>query len=146
LPYYASVRIEVRSPNSKRITVGSQAVGQLCTATVKKNKVAPPHRQATYELYYESGIATEASLLEVAEDVGVVTRAGASYTEVATGERIGVGKEAAKLRLAEDPELRDRLVNAVYATTGLSDPVDVPAAVFDVAGMTDLSPVDALDQ
>lgn len=128
LPYYASVRIEVRSPNSKRLTVGSQAVGQICTATVKKNKVAPPHRQATYELYYETGIATEASLLEVAEDIGVVTRAGASYTEVATGERIGVGKEAAKLAVSQDPELRERLIAAVYAATGMGASSAQPAA------------------
>ena len=122
LPFYASVRIEVRSPASKRITQGSQAVGQLCNIKIKKNKVAPPHREASYELYYESGIAFESSLVEAAEQVGVITRAGASYTEAATGERIGVGREQVKLALQSDPELVDRLTRATYAAAGVSLP------------------------
>jgi len=122
LPFYASVRIEVRSPASKRITQGSQAIGQTCNIKIKKNKVAPPHREASYELYYDSGIAFEASLIEAAEQVGVITRAGASYTEVATGERIGVGREQVKLALQTDEELRDRLTRATYAAAGVSLP------------------------
>lgn len=122
LPYYASVRIEVRSPASKRITQGSQPIGQVCTIKIKKNKVAPPHREASYELYYATGIAFEASLLEAAEAVGVVTRAGASYTEVATGERIGVGKEQVKLALQGDDDLRRRLTRATYEAAGVTMP------------------------
>lgn len=121
LPFYASVRIEVRSPASKRITEGGNVVGQTCNIKIKKNKVAPPHREASYDLFYASGIAYEASLLEAAETMGVIQRAGASYTEVATGERIGVGKEQAKTAL-QDPVLRNRITTAVYLAGGLTPP------------------------
>lgn len=125
--FYSSVRIEVRSSASKRITVGSEVVGQICTVKIPKNKVAPPYRAAEYELYYETGIALEASLVSAAEKLGVVTRAGASYTEAATGERIAVGKEATKTRIAEDDELYERLVRATYAAVG----VEAPAALLE---------------
>lgn len=120
LGFYSSVRLEVRSPASKRIMQGTVPVGQTCNVKIKKNKVAPPHREASYELYYDSGIALESSLLAAAEEVGVVSRSGASYTEVATGERIGVGKEQVKTALAQDVELRERITDAVYATAGVS--------------------------
>jgi recombination protein RecA len=116
IKFYASVRVEVRSAASKKIERNKVVVGQTCVATVKKNKVGPPHRVAEYDLIFGEGIQGESSLLDVAEQLGLVTRAGASYTEVATGEKIGVGKETVKARLAADTELRDRLVVGVYAT------------------------------
>lgn len=116
IKFYASVRIEVRSANSKKIERNKVVVGQTCVATVKKNKVGPPHRVAEYDLIFGEGIQSEGSLLDVAELTGLITRAGASYTEVATGEKIGVGKETVKTRLSLDDELRDRLVAGVYAS------------------------------
>jgi recombination protein RecA len=116
IKFYASVRIEVRSAASKKIERNKVVVGQTCVATVKKNKVGPPHRVAEYDLIFGEGIQGESSLLDVAEQLGLVTRAGASYTEVDTGEKIGVGKETVKARLAADTELRERLVASVYAT------------------------------
>lgn len=116
IKFYASVRVEVRSAASKKIERNKVVVGQTCVATVKKNKVGPPHRVAEYDLIFGEGIQGEGSLLDVAEQLGLVTRGGASYTEVATGEKIGVGKENVKARLASDAELRERLVSGVYAT------------------------------
>jgi recombination protein RecA len=116
IKFYASVRIEVRSAASKKIERNKIVVGQTCIATVKKNKVGPPHRVAEYDLIFGAGIQSESALLDVAEQVGLVTRAGASYTEVVTGEKLGVGKETVKARLAEDGELRERLVAGVYAS------------------------------
>jgi recombination protein RecA len=125
LGFYASVRLEVRSSASKRITQGSEVVGQTCVVKITKNKVAPPYREATYDLFYDSGIASEGSLLEVAEKVGVLSRAGASYTEVATGERIAIGKDAAKKAIADDPDLAKRLTEAVYASLGHTEQAPV---------------------
>jgi recombination protein RecA len=116
IKFYASVRIEVRSAMSKKIERNKIVVGQTCVATVKKNKVGPPHRVAEYDLIFGEGIQGESSLMDVAEQVGLITRAGASYTEVATGEKLGMGKEAVKSRLGADGELRDRLVAGVYAS------------------------------
>lgn len=124
IKFYASVRIEVRSANSKKIERNKMVVGQTCVATVKKNKVGPPHRVAEYDLIFGEGIQSEGSLLDVAEQTGLITRAGASYTEVATGEKIGVGKETVKARLAEDGELRERLVAGVYASLRQRPKVD----------------------
>lgn len=116
IKFYASVRIEVRSAASKKIERNKTVIGQTCVATVKKNKVGPPHRVAEYDLLFGAGIQGESSLLDVAEQLGLVTRGGASYTEVATGEKLGVGKEVVKQRLSEDTELRERLVAGVYGT------------------------------
>jgi recombination protein RecA len=138
LPFYASVRIEVRSPASKRLLDGKIPVGQTCSIKIKKNKVAPPHRETSYDLYYESGIAREASLIEAAEKMEVITRAGASYTEVATGERIAVGKEQVKEVLKTDDAMRVRLEKAVWEAAGLVPPTpptpkeSVVEAVSDV--------------
>jgi recombination protein RecA len=118
IKFYASVRIEVRSAASKKIERNKVIVGQTCVATVKKNKVGPPHRVAEYDLIFGEGIQGESSLLDVSEQLGLITRAGASYTEVATGEKIGVGKETVKARLAEDEDLKNRLVSGVYASLG----------------------------
>jgi protein RecA len=116
IKFYASVRIEVRSAASKKIERNKQVVGQTCVASVRKNKVGPPHRVAEYDLYFGQGISGESSLLDVAEAVGLVMRNGASYTEVLTSLKLGVGKETVKQKLAEDAELRERLTKAVYDT------------------------------
>ena len=124
LGFYASVRIEVRSSAGRRINAsGGVPVGQECAAKVVKNKVAPPHRTASWELYYDAGISTEGALLEVAEKMGVVERKGASYTDVTTGERIGVGKENVKTLLAAEPELAARLQEQVYARLRGDEPL-----------------------
>lgn len=116
LPFYASVRIEVRSSPSKQIKgPGSVPIGQECAAKIVKNKVAPPHRTASWELFYETGISTEGALLEVAEKLGIVERKGASYTDVISGVKLGVGKETVKAAIAADAELASQLEESVYA-------------------------------
>lgn len=128
IKYYASVRIEVRSAASKKIERNKVIVGQTCVATVKKNKVGPPHRVAEYDLIFGEGIQAGGSLLEVCEQLGLIVRAGASYTDTTTGERIEVGKEKVKERLNSDDELRERLVAAVYATlAGTVPAAEAPA-------------------
>jgi recombination protein RecA len=118
IPFFSSVRVEVRSSPSKKIERGSgqnkEVIGQTVTCTVKKNKMAAPFRVATFDLIFGQGIASEGSLLEVCRQLGLITNAGAFFTDVTTGERIGQGQEAVKLRLEADPEMAQRLTAAVY--------------------------------
>lgn len=114
IKFFSSVRVEVRTSNSKRIGREGNFTGTTVTAKVVKNKLATPFKVATYDIVFGEGIAKGSALLEVAESTGVITRAGASYTDVATGERLAVGKDAAKKRLEDDPGLAERLTTEVY--------------------------------
>jgi recombination protein RecA len=125
IKFFSSVRVEVRTSNSKRIGRDGAFTGTTVTAKVVKNKLASPFRIAEYDIIFGQGISGGGALLGVAEQLGLVTRAGASYTDTATGERIAVGKDAAKARLDEDDELRIRLTAGVYdALRGEADPQD----------------------
>lgn len=114
IKFAASVRIEVRSSASKRITRDGVVVGQTCVVKIPKNRVAPPYTTCEYDLIFGKGIEAGGALLEVCEKLGLVTRAGSSYTDVTTGERLGIGKENVKSTLEADPELAERLVRSVY--------------------------------
>jgi recombination protein RecA len=126
IKFYASLRIEVRTSGSKKITIGNDVVGHTVLATVKKNRLGAPHTQAEFDIVYGKGLDASGSLLDVAEKIGVLSRAGAYYTEIATGERLSesddegkirpvVGKEAVKSLLRRDDVLRERLTASVYA-------------------------------
>jgi recombination protein RecA len=118
IPFYASVRIEIRSNASQRLGDAKTPYGQTCTATVKKNKVGPPHRTCEYDLIFNEGISAEGSILEVAEATGVISRPKGSgtYTETASGEVLGTSKDKTKAHLAEHPEVLERLTAAVMTT------------------------------
>ncbi len=125
IKFYASLRIEVRTSGSKKITKGSDVVGHTVLATVKKNRLGPPHTTAEFDLIYGKGLDANGAILDVAEKVGVLTRAGAYYTEVSTGSKLSevaddgtirsvVGKEAVKNLLRHNDELRERIIADVY--------------------------------
>jgi len=125
IKFYASLRIEVRTSGSKKLTRGSETVGHTVVATVKKNRLGAPHTTAEFDLIYGKGLDGTGALLDVAEKVGVVSRSGAYYTDNLTGERFSetgadgklrsvVGKEAVKELLRRDTELTARLTEAVY--------------------------------
>ncbi|HEY3318694.1 MAG TPA: recombinase RecA [Coriobacteriia bacterium] len=109
LKFYASIRIDVRRIDS--IKVGTDVVGNRVRAKVVKNKVAPPFRQAEFDLMFGSGISKEGSILDLGVEEGIVAKSGAwfAYGE----ERLGQGREAAKDYLREHPELRDIVEAAV---------------------------------
>lgn len=122
LKFFASVRIDVRRIDS--IKQGTEIVGNRVRAKVVKNKVAPPFRQAEFDLMYGSGISKEGSILDLGVEEGVVAKSGAWYTY---GEdRLGQGREAAKEFLRENPTLRNEIETKVRATLGL--PSDSEAA------------------
>jgi recombination protein RecA len=129
IKFFASLRLKVTSNlGGKKITRGNEVIGQTVSVRVEKNRLGAPARTAEFDLIFGKGIDGSSSLLQVCEDMGIVTRAGASYTEVATGERIGVGKDNLKAKLSspEGKELADRLTDAVYAVLNNRDTVEVP--------------------
>jgi recombination protein RecA len=101
LKFYASVRLDIRRIES--IKDGVEVVGNRTRVKVVKNKVAPPFKQAEFDIMYGKGISREGSLLDIGVDLGIVNKSGAWYTY--DGEQLGQGKENAKNFLAENPEL-----------------------------------------
>jgi recombination protein RecA len=84
---------------------------------VVKNKVAPPFRQAEFDILYNEGISFEGDLLDLGVEAGTVEKSGAWFSY--DGERIGQGRENARRFLRENPEVRERLAEAVYAAKGI---------------------------
>jgi recombination protein RecA len=101
LKFYASVRLEVR--RIEALKQGAETIGSRVRVKVVKNKVAPPFKQAEFDLLYGEGISRLGSLLEVATDLRVVTKSGAWYSF--GQERLGQGRENAREYLKEHPEL-----------------------------------------
>ena len=90
-----------------------------------KNKVAPPFRQAEFDILYNRGISKEGDLLDLGAECGIREKSGAWYSY--EGERIGQGRENARRFLLENPEVTERLAEAVYAAKGLKQEVPVTA-------------------
>jgi len=105
LKFYASVRIDLR--RIETIKVGDRAVGNRVRAKVVKNKVAPPFRQAEFDIFFDEGISKAGSLLDVGESVGVIQRQGSWLSWGET--KLGQGREAARLFLKENPKLMQQL-------------------------------------
>ena len=115
LKFYSSVRLDVR--RIAAIKDGDEVVGNRTRVKVVKNKVAPPFRQAEFDILYNEGVSLEGDLLDMGVDIGVVEKSGSwySYDE----DRIGQGRENARRFLKENLDIRERLADAVYAAKGL---------------------------
>ena len=105
LKFYSSVRIDLRRIES--IKVGDRTIGNRVRAKVVKNKVAPPFRQAEFDIMFDEGISKAGSLLDVGELHGVVQRQGSWLSAGET--RLGQGREVARLFLRENPKLMHQL-------------------------------------
>ncbi len=124
LKFYSSVRIDVR--RIAAIKEGEEVVGSRTRVKVVKNKVAPPFRQAEFDILYNEGISFEGDLLDLGVDCGVIEKSGAWFTY--EEERIGQGRENARRFLKENPDARERLAEAVYAAKGIKRKVAAQAA------------------
>jgi recombination protein RecA len=124
LKFYASVRIDVR--RTQTIKEGDVPVGNRVRARVVKNKVAPPFREAEFDIMFNEGISTMADLLDLAVESEVVQKMGAwfSYGEL----RLGQGREAAKNFLKDNKELAREIRQKVLASRGGSPPAPKGAA------------------
>ena len=132
LKFFSSVRMDIRRIDS--IKSNNEVVGNRVRVKVVKNKVAPPFKQAEFDIMYGQGISKEGSILDEGVKYGVVTKSGSWFTyETEQGsERLGQGREAAKEFLASNPELRDEIDHRVRVACGLElgdervgEPVDL---------------------
>jgi recombination protein RecA len=115
LKFYASVRLDIRRISS--IKDGDQVVGNRTRVKVVKNKVAPPFRQAEFDILYGKGISKEGDLLDLAVDRNIVDKSGAWYSY--QGERIGQGRENVRQFLIQNPDLSDKIEKRVRQELGL---------------------------
>ena len=115
LKFFASVRIDIRRIDS--IKASGEVIGNRVRAKVVKNKVAPPFKQVEFDLMYGTGISKEGCILDMAAESGIVKKAGAWYTY--GEERLGQGREAAKMTLAENPDRRDEIERKVREKYGI---------------------------
>ena len=109
LKFFSSVRIDIRRIDS--IKANGEVVGNRVRAKVVKNKVAPPFKQAEFDLMYGKGISKEGCIVDMAVEAGVAKKSGAWYTY--GEERLGQGREAAKQTLAENPDMREEIERKV---------------------------------
>ena len=116
LKFYSSVRLDVRRTES--LKKDGEFVGNRVKVKVVKNKVAPPFRQAEFDLMYGEGISKEGCVLDMGVDAGIVNKSGSwfSYGE----ERLGQGREAVKGVLRENPDLRNEIEDKVREYYDLS--------------------------
>ncbi len=121
LKFYASVRLSMW--NAGRIEEGSEQVGARVNVRVVKNKVAPPFKEASFDVIYGKGIVRSRDLINTGEDLGVITRSGSWYSLGDTRLGQGVGNSARALE--EDPKLADELERAIRDKAGLT-PASVP--------------------
>ena len=101
LKFYASVRLDVR--RTETLKQGGEMVGNHTKVKVVKNKVAPPFKQAEFDIMFGTGISREGEILDLAADCDVVNKSGAWYSY--NGDRIGQGRENVKVFLKEHPEI-----------------------------------------
>ena len=118
LKFYASVRIDVR--RTQTLKDGDQPVGNRTKAKVVKNKMAPPFKQAEFDILYGQGISREGGLLDLGVDHGVIRKSGAWYTY--GSDQLGQGKENARTFLKDNPELADEIENKILAALGVGEP------------------------
>ena len=149
LKFYASVRLDVR--RGEQLKNGSEVIGNRTKVKVVKNKVAPPFKEAEFDIIYGEGISTEGTLLDMAVDRDIIHKSGAwfSYKD----QRIGQGRENARLFLKDNPDIaaeidkiiRDEAKQALAAGKGVAKeeaPTDEERANADVDEDPDLALLD----
>jgi len=113
LKFYASVRMDIR--RASQIKTGDEIIGNRVRVKVVKNKVAPPFRQAEFDIMYNQGISVEGDILDLATEKGIVEKAGAWFSY--GGENVAQGREAAKQYLKDNPKTLKEIDKKVRVAT-----------------------------
>ena len=116
LKFYASVRLDVRKQEA--IKVNGEVVGTRTKVKVVKNKVAPPFREAVFDIVYGKGISNEGCVLDLATDMNIVDKSGAWFAY--NGQKIGQGRENAKQFLAQNPDIMKEIEGKVRENFNLA--------------------------
>ncbi|MCL2467372.1 MAG: recombinase RecA [Micrococcales bacterium] len=135
LKFYSSVRLDIR--RIETLKEGTDAVGNRTRIKVVKNKMAPPFKQAEFDILYGEGISREGSLIDLGVEHGLVRKSGAWYTY--EGDQLGQGKENARKFLRDNPELADELDVKIKELLGVGTQPTEAAAETAVEGDLALS-------
>ena len=115
LKFYATQRLDIRRIGA--IKEGDQVVGNRTRVKVVKNKIAPPFREAEFDILYGKGISKEGDILDLGVSLGIVEKSGAWYSFAE--ERIGQGRENVKKFLSENQDIKEQIASVVMEKTGL---------------------------
>lgn len=130
LKFYSSVRLDVR--RIETLKDGSDMVGNRTRVKVVKNKVAPPFKQAEFDIIYGQGISREGSLIDLGVECGIIRKAGAWFTYEA--DQLGQGKENARTFLKSNPEVADEIEKRILTHMGVGEQAEVPEGIDPVTG------------
>ena len=120
LKFYASVRMDVRRVET--LKQSGEMVGNRVRVKIVKNKIAPPFKEAEFDIMFGKGISREGDILDLAANCGVVNKSGAWYAY--NGDKIGQGRENAKTYLSEHPEVMEEVEKKVRAHYQIGDDVE----------------------
>jgi recombination protein RecA len=123
LKFYASMRLDIR--RISQIKRDDEVIGGRTRVKVVKNKLAPPFREAEFDILYGEGISREGDILDMGSELGVLEKSGAWYS--VSGERIGQGRENARMFLKDHPDMAKDLVNRILAARGIGETPKPPA-------------------
>tara|TARA_B100000902_G_scaffold331200_1_gene328515 strand:+ start:95 stop:934 length:840 start_codon:yes stop_codon:yes gene_type:complete len=137
LKFYSSVRLDIR--RIETLKEGTEAVGNRTRVKVVKNKMAPPFKQAEFDILYGSGISREGSLIDLGVEHDVVKKSGAWYTY--DGDQLGQGKENARRYLIDNADLTEKLERQILSMLGIG-----MTGISDGASEADAAPVDSLEE
>jgi recombination protein RecA len=124
LKFYATQRLDIRRTNT--IKEGNDVIGSRTKVKVVKNKIAPPFKEAEFDIIYGQGISKEGDILDVGAALDIVEKSGAWYSF--EGERIGQGRENVKKFLSENTDIRDKIADLIREKSGLKKLVSASAA------------------
>ena len=122
LKFYSSVRMDVRRIES--IKQQGEVIGNRTRIKVVKNKIAPPFREAEFDIMFGKGISKSGDLLDVAADLDIVNKSGAWYAY--NGDKIGQGRENAKLYLEQHPEMMEQIEHLIREHYGMDGEAETP--------------------
>jgi recombination protein RecA len=125
LKFYASIRLDVR--RIETLKDGGEAVGNRTRCKVVKNKVAPPFKQAEFDIVYGQGISREGSLIDVGVEQGFIKKSGAWYTY--EGDQLGQGKENVRSFMRDNPDLADEIEKKIKEKLGIGPQIDNGAPI-----------------
>ncbi|GAA2174645.1 recombinase RecA [Agrococcus versicolor] len=133
LKFYASVRLDIR--RIETLKDGTEAVGNRTRVKVVKNKMAPPFKQAEFDILYGIGISREGSLIDFGVDHGIVKKSGAWYTY--DGDQLGQGKEKAREFLRTNPDMAAEIETKILTKLGVGKAAAAAAAAAPVESLSD---------
>ncbi len=122
LKFYASQRLDIRRIGA--IKEGDQIVGNRTRVKVVKNKIAPPFKEAEFDIIYGKGISKEGDILDLGVSLGIIEKSGSWYSS--DGERMGQGRENVKGFLLENLDIRDHIADLIMEKTGLKKNKEEP--------------------